>query len=155
MEILGLAFVFVILIFGLMIFLRLGINSYEEKYSTTDEQVLASIISSMLKTTINCTERYKYSVTTLLKDCAESGRIICNGEISCKVANDTMVEILENTLLKFGESFHLNINTSTSSNNITRYFTERCMPTSAGIFYTQPFDVSGSTLNINLRICRR
>ena len=151
MEILGLAFVFIILIFGLIIFLRFSVNDQKDKSMFTDPQQAASIISSMLKTSVEC-GNYDYSVTNLLRDCAMTQRIDCDGNTSCYVANETITQLLHETLAKYSKSYSLIIN-STSESEIISNHTSTCGLGLSGISYTQPFDISGNTLYIKLRIC--
>ena len=152
MEILGLAFVFIILIFGLIIFLRLGVSSEGGHVSPDRDNLLAaSFISSILKTSVECGQHI-YSVNYLLRDCVSANRIVCEGRNSCVVANETITDILSQTLVQYQRSYRLNISYAGQDPVILNY-TSNCRERSPGIFYRQPFDVSGLTLNINLRIC--
>jgi hypothetical protein len=150
MEILGLAFVFIILIFGLIIFLRLAKSPSDTSAKFTDPHLAASTVSSMLKTSVQC-GYYTYSVTDLLKDCARSKMIFCSGTDSCTIANETMTSILEKTLVSRNKYYNFVVNST--NEEITSNYTGKCTTRAQGNFYQQPFDVSGHTLYINLKIC--
>jgi hypothetical protein len=152
MEILGLAFVFIILIFGLMIFLRLGSNDSNTRDVYTDPQLSASFISSILKTTVDCSSQQNHSLTVLLKDCASSKRLTCQDENSCNASINVISFMLNETLIREAKSFYFNVNSSTGNNIITNS-SSRCNARSPGIFYSQPFDANGNIVYINLKIC--
>ena len=152
MEVLGLAFVFIILIFGLLIFVRLSSNAPQDRGRFIDPQTAASFVSSILKTSVNCSQFHVYTITELLKDCGESKRITCQGQTSCNITKEVINDILNMTLTRQQKSYFFLVNTSTND-ELMKNQTSICGFYSPGVYYRQPFYLNGPTLYIHLRIC--
>lgn len=182
MEILGLAVVFILLIFGLLIYLRLSVNDEGSKDDFVQPKLSASVLNSMLKTSVRCDVNTVYSITDLLKDCADRGlrRIsdcplndpslidqykgnkFDNNDnlISCPLADHMLNVMLNETLRKYQLPTYLNIKvdaieflTINSTYNVNGRPRDCKIDTTQREPAVQPFELSVDTLIIQFGIC--
>lgn len=138
-EIMGLAILFVLMIFGLLIYLKF--TSGEKKNPRDDylqPKMASSVLNAMLKTSVACNTRGTddtsddiiYSITDLLKDCMDVNlhTITCPAYVwldefpdglitnnnypeSCQVAEDMFKTMLKGSLDKYSIPYYLEVKT--------------------------------------------
>lgn len=110
MEIMGLAFVVILISLGLLFYVRFqsAKTPSKVKETFTASQKAANLLNSLLKTNTYCAGA---TITQLLQDCAEnkltSNQISCSGLTSCSFASYTMNDILDKTLKEWQNDYFL------------------------------------------------
>jgi hypothetical protein len=99
MEIIGLAFVVILISLGLLIYIRLqvGKGTTTIKKTFTESQKAANLLNTVLKTNTYCNGA---TISTLLQNCAEnpSSRIKCDTLDSCEFSSQTMAYIFNHSM---------------------------------------------------------
>lgn len=126
MEILGLAFVVILISLGLLFYVRFQAakTPSQVKKTFTASQEAANLLNTMLKTNTYCPGGA--TITQLLQDCAEnkltSNQIRCFGSPSCIFVSGTIKEkILDKTLFSWGSDYFLKV-------CIWNSVTQQCFP---------------------------
>ena len=167
MEILGLAILFVLLIFGFLFFIMFTSG---EKSDTREEflqpKMASSILTSMLKTSMKCGDAV-YSVTDLLKDCGDvTLRLIYCGNYefhdsnndqaiqSCGIDKDMIEEMLASTMDVYDREYWMKAYTSSQEIFEIQAIDSECTENSPQKSPAhQPFELTTDTLNIGFGIC--
>ena len=111
LEMIGLIVIVIIVITGLLIFTVYKINNprknIQKRYM--NKEIATNFLISITKTSVN--ECHNLSLAELITDCAKiHGSIICdNNNLSCEMANKTISNILNDTLIDWGISFNLSV----------------------------------------------
>ena len=118
-EMIGLIVIVIIVITALLIFTVYKISNppknIQKRYM--NKEIATNFLVSITKTSIN--ECHNLSLAELITSCAKNSLINCDDKLSCEVANETIHNILENTLIDCGISFNLSIeNTNISFVNL-------------------------------------
>jgi hypothetical protein len=178
MEILGLAILFVIIIFGFLIFMMLGKGSDEDTVAEfKDPKMVQSVLDTMVKVSVEC-DGQTYSLSDLWKDCVDAnlGYIKCSSITpisnskyttpslsfpdSCAAAEYATVTLLNKTMDEYFKTrkywFKVDLKsgtvTSTQYNNF--YPTPiNCQSQMAPAY--QPITLSRGTMYLSLGVCLR
>ena len=182
MELLGLAFLFVIVIFGLLIYLSMTShkNTSFSKDKYLQPKIASSILDAMLKTQIKCGTT-TYSLTDLLKDCMDPTRqrISCpqynyipgysqhlvdeNINIpSCNISENMLERMLSQTFGKYKVGYYLvikSLGNDGSQDSGENLFQNKFNTTYCGEQFrhaspaVQPFELSSGSMEIDLGMC--
>jgi len=109
MEIMGLAIIFILVIFGVLFALRFVIlkpqSDTRADYQTS--QLAANIISTMRGTTTDCKDA---TVEQLLQDCAAEKRLNCPPNLnSCQKVNNVIGSIFQATLYEWKRAYNFSM----------------------------------------------
>lgn len=154
-EIFGIAIVVVMIIFILLFVLRFKSS---ETLSTTKTDVTYTklawnFINTITKTNTGCEG---ISIGDLLIDCAKPTNlryINCNGVSSCKYANDTISDILKNTLGKRNDKYVFSATKGNTKlfDDIRTTGTDLC---NASDYANVPISTGREIIEISIKICR-
>ncbi len=151
MEIMGLAVIMILAVLGLLFVVKFVLMKPETKselrQSQQESQLAANLINAFLKTTTDCPG--KHSVTTLIQDCAQlSPRIRCGALSSCEFVNQTINDILDQTLEEWGKTYQFTISDISEEINISN---GDCSGERETKF--SPIQAAGKTVVLKLDIC--
>ena len=124
MELLGLAFVVVLITLGLLFYIKFQAAKQPStaKKTFTESQKASNLLNSLLKTNTYCEDA---TLTQLLQDCAEhkvpSSQIDCDGYTSCEFANRTIAYIFQQTLEEWKNDYFLEV-------CLWNTITQQCLP---------------------------
>jgi len=107
MEIFGLAIVVILVFIGMLFifkFYRPG-STEDIKTRYTDEVIAQNMLTSIFSLNTTCT----LDMAELTKNCYLEGDYICNGVRSCKYVNETIANILENTLEEWNKPYEFKV----------------------------------------------
>jgi len=111
MEIMGLAFVVILITLGLLFYIRFTATKEpsQVKETFTTSQKAANMLNSLIKTNTYCAGA---TITQLLQDCAENkdiNEIFCSITMqeSCEFIESTMIYIFSQTLDTWGDDYYL------------------------------------------------
>lgn len=110
LEMIGLIVIVIIVIISLMIFTVYKISNPQKgtQRRYINKEIATNMLISMTKTSVN--ECHNLSLGELITDCARTFHsITCYEHTSCKIANQTIFKILENTLVDWEVSFNFSI----------------------------------------------
>lgn len=110
MELIGIAFVVVIMVFGLLLFIGFSVSS---NTGGTDSPAVrearnygSALNTAMLATTV---QDCGYSLATALERCATASHLTCGSTTVCNAAHSSWVDMLENTVTQSGLRFNARI----------------------------------------------
>lgn len=153
-EIMGLLVIVIlvslVIFFALSFNLKNAVNEAPVKQDFKDAQTTGNFGTTLLETTTNCSR----SIRDLLSDCAFTQEVICSGQNSCELANNTMNMILEETLDKWNYNYTLQISSDTKT--VTNFNKTGCDASKTNRITTDitPFGTTFSSMKLTLRICR-
>ena len=115
MEILGLAILFVLVIFGFLLYLMFSSGEKEDtREGFLEPKMASSILNAMIKTSVKCNEGTVYSITDLLKHCADSsfGHITCSewgDQDACFISHYVITSMLTSTMGQYKLPYWLEV----------------------------------------------
>lgn len=109
-EMIGLIVIVILVIIGLLIFTVYKINNpsrnLQKKYM--NKEIATNMLIAMTNT--NVEECHDITLASLITDCARTYHsITCYDYTSCEIANKTIYDILNKTLIDWGIGFNLTI----------------------------------------------
>ena len=113
MELIGIAIVVILISLGILFMLSFGISkkgtSFKQEF--TNKELVSNTLSTMLRVkALGCGD---LTIEDLLQDCFLTESVNCGSEdepkMSCNYMNETMDEIFDRTLDKWGRSYFLDI----------------------------------------------
>ncbi len=120
LEMIGLVVIVIIVITALLIFTVYKISNpsknIQKRYM--NKEIATNLLIAMTNTDVR--ECYNLSLASLITDCARTYHSIsCYDNTSCEIANKTIYDILNRTLMDWGVSFNLSVeNTNLSFVNL-------------------------------------
>jgi len=156
MEIIGVVIIVLLLSLGIVFVLKFVYkgNEVDIRQEYLESQMAANMLNAIIQINLpNCSNQ---QVKTLIRDCALNNEIKCDGDVhSCTFLNNTISEILNNTLKKWHKRYKFKANVEASSNsdgfsgNIEigqecQFYDSKYYPIAAG----------SKTVNVELRICK-
>ncbi len=127
-EIMGLLIVVILVVVVIFLVVSFSAKTSPRKIQTTymNDQMSTAFILALLDTTTECGN--SVSMTEVISDCAAFKKISCPGGNSCDYLNDSLDDIFNATLVKWGVGFvfsmhHTSFNTP-ELNNFT--FSQGC-----------------------------
>ena len=156
MEIMGLVMIIILILVGMLFFIRFGVLKQQKNVRKTfiQTELASNILTSMVKTsTYECKDGTDIGI--LLKDAATTQSIDCFGESSIEFANSTIREMLNRTLGTWGFNYNFNVIRITDTGreyllNITRV---GCINASSVQAAYQPIPLNPGTLIIAIKVC--
>ncbi|MBN2112247.1 hypothetical protein JW707_04060 [Candidatus Woesearchaeota archaeon] len=108
MEIMGLAIIFILVIFGVLFGVRFVITKPDSdiRKGFQESTLAANMLTAIRGTTTDCNDA---SVEQLLQDCASEKAIICEGTTSCKKAEKVIGQIFKETMEVWERSYNFSI----------------------------------------------
>lgn len=149
MEIMGLAIIFILVIFGVLFAIRFVIMKPESdlRKDFQQSQLAASMLTGIRGTTTDCKDA---TVEQLLQDCAAEKRITCPpNKNSCQKADDVIGHILRETLYQWKKAYNFSI-TGPSVSQIT-YANGDCSGEKE--VKTHPVPTRAGTITLKLELC--
>jgi len=123
MEMIGLVIIVILISLGMLLLVRFGLNSNQDKKTFVNEGLVSSTLSSIAKTSAVCQDQNDGTIkrleiqTILIEDCAnyyqtnEDGIGLsvfqCDGKHSCGFTKDLIKNLLNQTLRKYGKNYQL------------------------------------------------
>ncbi len=150
MEIMGLAIIFILVIFGVLFAVRFVITKPDSDIRMGYQQsVLASnMLSALRATTTDCASA---TVEQLLQDCASTQTVSCpGGKSSCEKAELVIGAIMKETLENWGRSYTFSISGSESASKI-KFAIGDCSGEKE--VKTHPVPTRSGTIMLRMEIC--
>lgn len=149
MEIMGLAIIFVLVIFGVLFAIRFVIMKPELdiRKGFQDSILAANILTASRGTTTDCKDA---TVEQLLQDCAAQKAINCGGVDSCTKASGVIGIILKETLELWQRDYNFSISGAFSVSGITFGYGD-CRGEKE--VKTQPIPTRAGTITLRLELC--
>ena len=149
MEIMGLAIIFILVIFGVLFALRYVIMKPDTdiRKGFHDSTLAANILTAMRGTTTDCKDA---TVEQLLQDCAATKAITCGSVDSCAKASAVIRQILSETLEFWQRDYNFSISGAFSVSGIT-YGKGDCRGEKE--VKTQPVPTRTGTITLKLEMC--
>jgi hypothetical protein len=109
MEAFGLAVIIVLVFIGIVVFLSLQKPSTENpRQSYVNDQMATNFVNSIVNVHVKECIENKYTVLDLIRFCQRGDlNTLCHGERACFLANKTITDIANKSLMRQGLSFHL------------------------------------------------
>lgn len=161
MEIMGLVMIIILILVGMLFFIRFGVLKQQKNVRKIfiQTELASNILTSMVKTsTYECKDGTDIGI--LLKDAATTQSIDCSGggyfgESSIEFANSTIQEMLGRTLGAWGFNYDFNVIKITDTGreyllNITRV---GCINATSVQAAYQPIPLNPGTLIIAIKVC--
>ena len=150
MEIMGLAIIFILVIFGVLFAIRFVIKKPDAdiRLGFQESMLAANMLTSIRGTTTDCREA---TVEQLLQDCASTKSIKCEGMNSCKKADDVIGLMLNKTLSEWKKSYSFTITGTFDVSQIT-YGAGDCSGEKE--VKTHPIPTRAGTITLRLELCR-
>jgi hypothetical protein len=151
MEIMGLVFIVILVVMGLLLLL-LFIGKGQPTLKRFTESALAyNYLTTLGETRTACRD---YAIDDLLRECAAGAAFNCeNGQDPCRYSEDTINEILSKTLTAWNRNYSLAVSTGDASLMAFGLLKDgrRCPGDIEGAFYRIPF--AGANIVMNLSLC--
>lgn len=149
MEIMGLAIIFILVIFGVLFAIRFVIMKPDTdiRKGFQDSTLAANILTAMRGTTTDCKDA---TVEQLLQDCAAQKAIDCGAVDSCGKASAVIGSIMKETLEIWQRDYNFSISGAFSVSGIT-YGMGDCSGEKE--VKTQPVPTRAGTITLKLEIC--
>lgn len=149
MEIMGLAIIFILVIFGVLFAIRFVITKPDVDLRKDYQQsaLAANMLSAIRGTTTDCSDT---NVEQLLQDCASSKTIECGGMNSCEKAESVIKQIIEETLDQWEQSYSFSI-TGTFDVSQIKFANGDCSGEKE--VKTHPVPTKAGTIILKLEIC--
>ena len=149
-EILGLVFVVILLVLGLLLLL-VFVNKGSHSLQRFSESALAkSYLTTLAQTQTNCRQR---TIDGLLQECAGGSGFSCDGVPACPYVQTVIGEIIDRTLVPWNRNYSLVVSTGESS--VLQFglvaSEKHCPRDVEGAFYHIPY--AGSIITLNLSLC--
>lgn len=183
MEILGLAILFVIIVFGLLLFMRFKSDDNDTVDTFRDPKMASSVLNTLVKVSVRCDgSEHPYSLGEMWKDCADTGMrsVSCanhndafnevfnytdNAPDSCVVAEAVTKKVLSETMDRYFIErkywFSVSVRSSAATGAEPDYLyiittdDGKCNPDADQLQPAhQPIELSRSTMDIGFGICR-
>lgn len=178
MEILGLAILFVIIVFGFLIFMMLNSGEKSDPVEEfRDPKMVESVLDTIVKVSVECNGE-TYSLTELWKDCMDRGYIDCSSFIlpsttypggynnaysftydpsSCVAAEYVTVTVLNSTMDKYfaKRKYWLKIDVKSGPTISHMYNSSEANCTRQKAPAIQPIQLSRSSMIMTLAVCER
>lgn len=108
MEIMGLAIIFILVIFGVLFGLRFVLTKPDSdvRKGFQESTLAANMLTAIRGTTTDCNDA---SIEQLLQDCASEKAISCGDKNSCEKAQKAMEQIFKETLGVWGRNYNFSI----------------------------------------------
>jgi hypothetical protein len=108
MEIMGLAIIFVLVIFGVLFGIRFVITKPETdiRKGFQESMLAANMLTAIRGTTTDC---HDATVEQLLQDCASTKAIKCDGSSACEKAESVIGQIIRETLDQWKRAYNFSI----------------------------------------------
>jgi len=108
MEIMGLALIVILVTLAVLFAVQFIIlrEPSEARKEFVHKELASNTVSTLLDTDTECN---KFSISSLLIDCAEDQIIDCGTKDSCEYAHDTIEKILEDTLSSWGKEYYFTV----------------------------------------------
>lgn len=152
MEILGLGIVVVILLVGVIIFAKIGLDKpLDSRKDFISSELASNMISTFLKTSAK--ECSQLSMSDLLYDCARGTEFICDDAAnsdSCQYVKLTADDIFQKTLEKWKLKYKFSAYTDPNSPLVESG--EKCYGEQTSKTY--PLPVTAGQMFVKLDICR-
>jgi hypothetical protein len=118
MEIMGLAIIFILVIFGVLFGIRFVITKPDSdlRKGFQESTLAANMLTAIRGTTTDCNDA---SVEQLLQDCASEKAISCDGKSSCEKAEQVMEIIFKESLGVWGKNYNFSITGTYDVSQIT------------------------------------
>ena len=149
MEIMGLAIIFILVIFGVLFAVRFVIMKPDTdvRKGFQDSTMAANILTAMRGTTTDCKGA---TVEQLLQDCASVKAIECGGGDSCLKAAAVINMIMKETLETWQRDYNFSITGAFSVSGITSGYGDCSGEKEVKV---QPIPTRAGTINLRLEIC--
>ena len=149
LEMIGLVMIVIIVITALLIFMVYKISNpsknIQKRY--TNKEIATNMLITIPNTDV--AECHNISLSSLITDCARSYHSIwCGDNTSCEIANQTVFDILNRTLIDWGVSFNLTI----EGTNIS-HVAHDCTSSKEKIQSYQVLPLDPGEIEITLDIC--
>ncbi len=159
MEILGLAFVVLLIFVGIIFVIIFDINKPVSTQRTDFmyKQLSSNMINSIIHaTTIDCNNNH---IEDLMRDCALGETVECdNGEYSCTYVNNTILDIFNKTIdiwlptgYVFNVTSELGVHTLIEKKN---RFGEYCSTSMTGANSLFPIPLDPGYMYVNIYLCK-
>jgi hypothetical protein len=139
-----------ILFFALTFSLRNPQTGQPDKNEFKQNQAISTFGSTMLETTSNCNG---WTIKELIEDCAFLKEINCNGESSCVTANNSMKDLLDLTLNKWGYDYNLTI--YDANKNIVLSAASGCKEGVSSEQVRNPFATRSGSMAMTIKTCSK
>ena len=108
MEIMGLAIIFILVIFGVLFGIRFVLKKPDAdiRGGYQESTLAANMLTAIRGTTTDCNDA---TVEQLLQDCASEKAISCDGKTSCAKADKVLEQIFKETIDVWGRSYNFSI----------------------------------------------
>jgi hypothetical protein len=151
MEILGLAIIVVLIMFGVLFALRFVLNQDDSNLldSFKESELATSMLTTMMSTTSSCNQA---TVKTLIQDCGRPvPSLQCGNRNSCEEAEFILNDMLTGTLGKWNRNYYFTINDNQDTTRIE--LGEPCSGQQE--FSTEPIVITaGITWRASIALCR-
>ncbi len=150
MEIMGLAIIFILVIFGVLFAVRFVITKPDTdiRMGFQESMLAANMLTAIRGTTTDCKDA---TIEQLLQDCASTKTIVCNGKGSCSTASDAIGEIMKETLEKWKKAYNFSITGMAEVSKIT-FGQGDCSGEKEVKMH--PIPTRAGTITIRLELCR-
>jgi hypothetical protein len=118
-----------------------------DKQEFKQTQSVSNFGTTMLETTSGC----KRTIRELLTDCAYTHEITCDGLNSCESANQTITQILDLTLNKWGYDYNMTVQTSQGVNVLS--VATGCEVSKSSSKEMTPFGTNYGSMTITIKTC--
>ncbi len=149
MEVFGLAIVVILIFMGIVFVIKFykPASTEEIKSKYVDEVIAQNMLSTLFNLNTTCS----LDMSELAKDCYFGGEYICESTRSCKYVNDTISNILENTLEEWKKPYEFKI---TKTNINKTYGNCSKLKKVAGQYIITLYPEEQGTITALLYICR-
>lgn len=151
MEIMGLAIIFILVIFGVLFAIRFVIKKPESdiRRGFQESALAANMLTAIRGTTTDCNEA---TVEQLLQDCASVKRVKCDAGISsCEKASRVMEHIFAETLEQWKVAYNFSI--SGPSFEVTAITFGQGDCSGEKEVQTNPVPTRAGTITLRLELC--
>lgn len=150
MEIMGLAIIFVLVVFGVLFAIRFAITKPDEeiRMGFQESMLAANMLTALRGTTTDCRDA---TVEQLLQDCASTKTIICStGEDSCEKAENVIAYIINETIEQWGRDYRFSI---TGPFDVSQIGFGKGDCSGEKEVKTQPVPTKAGTITLKFEIC--
>jgi len=149
MEIMGLAIIFILVIFGVLFAIRFVITKPESdiRMGFQESMLAANMLTAIRGTTTDCKDA---TVEQLLQDCASTKAIECDGLDSCTKASSVIELIIMDTIEIWQRDYNFSI---TGPYSVSRITFGRGDCSGEKEVKTHPVPTRAGTITLKLEIC--
>jgi hypothetical protein len=149
MEIMGLAIIFILVIFGVLFAVRFVITKPDTdiRKGFQESALAANMLSAIRGTTTDCNDA---TVEQLLQDCASTKAVKCEGRSSCEKAEKVIEHIMIETLDKWGKAYNFSM---TGTYDVSKINFGKGDCSGEKEVKTHPVPTRAGTITLKLEIC--